>query len=59
MLKRQLETLGRKENALHAALADAATGPARLMELDGQLRALVAEKDEVEARWLDVADTAG
>jgi len=46
-LERRLETLNTREAKLHTALAEAATDPPRLLELDAELRAVVAER----ARW--------
>jgi ABC transport system ATP-binding/permease protein len=57
-LERRLELLSGKETELHAALADAATDADRLLSLDAELRAVVAEKATVEERWLEVADAA-
>ncbi|MGQ0840758.1 ATP-binding cassette domain-containing protein [Actinokineospora sp.] len=57
-LERQLGTLDKKEARLHADLAEAATDPGRLLDLDAELRKVVAEKADVELRWLDVADLA-
>ncbi|WP_026422762.1 ATP-binding cassette domain-containing protein [Actinokineospora inagensis] len=57
-LERQIETLAKKETRLHDALAEAATDAARLLELDAELRSVVASKDELEQKWLEVADTA-
>jgi ATP-binding cassette subfamily F protein uup len=57
-LERRLDQLTKRENELHAALAEAATDAERLLALDAELRILVAEKSTVEQRWLDVADVA-
>ncbi|WP_448642149.1 ABC-F family ATP-binding cassette domain-containing protein [Geodermatophilus sp. URMC 63] len=57
-LERRLEKLGTEEERLHAELAAAATDHARVMELDGRLRALLAEKDQVETDWLAAAELA-
>ncbi|MGY1727188.1 ABC-F family ATP-binding cassette domain-containing protein [Geodermatophilus sp. SYSU D01062] len=57
-LERRLEKLGAEEERLHAELAAAATDHARVMELDGRLRTLVAEKDQVETDWLAAAELA-
>ena len=57
-LERRLETLAKREAVLHASLAEAATNPDRLLTLDAELRTVVAEKDDVEAQWLAVADDA-
>jgi ATP-binding cassette subfamily F protein uup len=57
-LERALDKLTKREAELHKALAEAATDPDRLLRLDAQLRDLVKEKDEVEERWLEIADEA-
>jgi ATP-binding cassette subfamily F protein uup len=57
-LERQLDKLTKRETELHTALAEAATDASRLLELDAELRVLLAEKSTVEQRWLDVADVA-
>ncbi|OLF11083.1 glycerophosphodiester phosphodiesterase [Actinophytocola xinjiangensis] len=57
-LERRLDTLTKQEESLHAALAEAATDPERLLKLDAELRTVLAEKASVEELWLDVADTA-
>ncbi|SFP40551.1 ATP-binding cassette, subfamily F, uup [Amycolatopsis arida] len=55
-LERRLDTLHRKESELHDALAEAATDPDRLMRLNTELKALQAEKEGVEERWLAVSE---
>jgi ATP-binding cassette subfamily F protein uup len=57
-LERRLEKLGSEEERLHAELAAAATDHARVMELDGRLRTLLAEKEQVETDWLAAAELA-
>ncbi|MGY1709394.1 ABC-F family ATP-binding cassette domain-containing protein [Geodermatophilus sp. SYSU D00758] len=57
-LERRLERLTAEEERLHAELAAAATDHARVLELDGRLRALLAEKDQVETDWLAAAEVA-
>jgi len=57
-LERRMETLARREKELHAALAEAATEPARLLALDAQLRGVVAEREQVEGAWLEAAEQA-
>jgi ATP-binding cassette subfamily F protein uup len=54
-----LAGLSQREAELHAALAEAATDPDRLLALDAELRTVVAERTEVEERWLELAETAG
>ncbi|WP_028926830.1 ABC-F family ATP-binding cassette domain-containing protein [Pseudonocardia acaciae] len=57
-LERRLEALATRETELHTALAEAATEPTRLLELDAELRALTAERAELEDRWLAAAESA-
>jgi ABC transport system ATP-binding/permease protein len=57
-LERTLDKLTKREAKLHTDLAEASTNPDRLLELDAQLRDLLKEKDEVEERWLEIADSA-
>jgi ATP-binding cassette subfamily F protein uup len=57
-LERTLDKLTKREAQLHTDLAEASTNPDRLLELDAQLRDLLKEKDEVEERWLEIADSA-
>ncbi|EHR52711.1 ATPase component of ABC transporters with duplicated ATPase domain [Saccharomonospora marina XMU15] len=55
-LERKLDTLHAKERRLHDALAGAATDPDRLMELNTELKALLAEKEDLEQRWLQTSE---
>jgi len=55
-LDRQLEKLASQEAELHQALALAASDYARLIELGGQLSELQAQKEQVEERWLALAE---
>jgi ABC transport system ATP-binding/permease protein len=57
-LERRMEALAATEERLHAQLAEAATDPARLMELDRELKAVVAERESVELDWLAAAELA-
>ena len=57
-LERRMEALAATEERLHAQLAEAATDPARLMELDRELKAVVAERESVEMDWLAAAERA-
>ncbi len=57
-LERRLDVLHDKELALHAALADAATDPGKLMALDAELTTVLAEIEDVERRWMASADAA-
>ncbi|WP_214368895.1 ABC-F family ATP-binding cassette domain-containing protein [Pseudonocardia sp. H11422] len=57
-LERRMETLAAKEEKLHAQLAAAATDPTRLMELNAELKSVVAEREGVELEWLVAAELA-
>jgi ATP-binding cassette subfamily F protein uup len=54
-LERALDRLTRREQELHHALAEAATDHERLLALDAELRAVVADKDGTEEAWLTLA----
>ncbi|MGH3694076.1 MAG: ABC-F family ATP-binding cassette domain-containing protein [Pseudonocardiaceae bacterium] len=58
-LERQLERLAGREAELQRQIVQRATDPAAFRELDGQLRAVLAARDDLETRWLEVADAAG
>ncbi|PRX49974.1 ATP-binding cassette subfamily F protein uup [Prauserella shujinwangii] len=55
-LERKLDTLHEREAKLHGELAEAATDPDRLMELNTELKALLTEKEELEQRWLEASE---
>ncbi|EIF00472.1 ABC-F family ATP-binding cassette domain-containing protein [Saccharomonospora glauca] len=55
-LERKLDAVQEREARLHEALAAAATDPERLMELNGELKAVLAEKEELEQRWLETSE---
>ncbi|MGY1707101.1 ABC-F family ATP-binding cassette domain-containing protein [Geodermatophilus sp. SYSU D00697] len=57
-LERRLEKLTAEEERLHGELAAAATDHARVLELDERLRAVLAEKEQVETDWLEAAEVA-
>ena len=58
-LERQLERLAGREADLQQRIIQQAADPAAFRELDGELRAVLAAKDDLETRWLEVADAAG
>ncbi|MBO0855230.1 MAG: ABC-F family ATP-binding cassette domain-containing protein [Nocardia sp.] len=58
-LERTLEKLTEREERLHAALAEAATDPDKLVDLGAELKQVQAEKESTEARWLELADEVG
>jgi ATP-binding cassette subfamily F protein uup len=55
-LERKLDQLHAKEKKLHAALLEAATDPAKLMDLNAQLKGVRSEVQDVEARWLETSE---
>jgi ATP-binding cassette subfamily F protein uup len=55
-LERGLERLEERERTLHEQMAASATDHGRLRELDADLRALAAEREELEAGWLQAAE---
>ncbi|NUS94393.1 MAG: ABC-F family ATP-binding cassette domain-containing protein, partial [Nocardia sp.] len=55
-LERAIDKLGERETALHAALADAATEPDKLMTLGAELKDVQAQKETAEERWMELAD---
>ena len=57
-LERALERLTEREQALHADMAASATDHERLRELQAQLDAVAAEREDAEAAWLEAAETA-
>ncbi|MGB8961773.1 MAG: ATP-binding cassette domain-containing protein [Pseudonocardiaceae bacterium] len=58
-LERQMERLTSQEARLQQQITEQAADPAAFRELDGELRAVVAAKNDLETRWLEVADAAG
>ncbi|MEU6849298.1 ABC-F family ATP-binding cassette domain-containing protein [Actinacidiphila alni] len=57
-IERQLDKLGEREAKLHAGIADNATDFAKVAALDVELRTLREEREELEMRWLELAEDA-
>ncbi|HET7328432.1 MAG TPA: ABC-F family ATP-binding cassette domain-containing protein, partial [Nocardioidaceae bacterium] len=57
-LERQLQKVSAREDRLHEQMAAAASDFERLAEIDVELRAVVAEKAEIEEAWLAAAESA-
>ena len=58
-VERRLARLEEQEAKVHAAMAERASDHGAITTLSEELRALVAERDELEAAWLEAAETAG
>ncbi len=54
-IERQLAKVGEREAALEAQMVEHATDAHRLGQLAGEHAAVVAEREELEAAWLDAA----
>ncbi|QYN23088.1 ABC-F family ATP-binding cassette domain-containing protein [Amycolatopsis sp. DSM 110486] len=55
-LERKLDQLAKREEKLHAALLEAATDPDKLIALNTELKSVHAEKEDVEATWLETSE---
>ena len=55
-VERRSQKLHAEEDRLHAELAAAATDHERVLALDAELRAVVAEREQLEDRWLELAE---
>jgi ATP-binding cassette subfamily F protein uup len=58
-LERQMERLASREARLQQQITEQAADPAAFRELDSELRAVLAAKNDLETRWLEVAEAAG
>jgi ATP-binding cassette subfamily F protein uup len=58
-IERRLSKIAELESRLHDKIAAQATDYAAVAGLDAELRVLAAEKDELEAAWLEAAEVAG
>ena len=58
-IERRLQRISALEADLHARMAAQATDHQAVTALDTELRALAAERDELELAWLEAAETAG
>ena len=55
-IERKLDGIAEQESTLHAQLAAHATDFEKVAELDAQLRELTRQRDELETRWLELAE---
>jgi ATP-binding cassette subfamily F protein uup len=58
-VEKQLEQLAAREQELNDEVLAHASDHERLIELGAQLAALAAERDSLEAEWLEAADGLG
>ncbi len=57
-LERQMERLSAQEARLHERLAEHATDHEHLLELDAELREVMARREAMEEEWLEAAEVA-
>ncbi len=55
-IEKTLERLDRRASTLHEKLAAAGADYSRAVELDGELRAVLVEKSDLEEQWLTVSE---
>ncbi|MFS0701266.1 ABC-F family ATP-binding cassette domain-containing protein [Cellulomonas sp. 179-A 4D5 NHS] len=58
-IERRLAKITELEGRLHEKMAAQATDHQAVLALDAELRALAAEREELEEAWLEAAETAG
>ncbi|GHJ39659.1 ABC-F family ATP-binding cassette domain-containing protein [Streptomyces sp. TS71-3] len=57
-IERQLDRITESETELHARIADNATDFEKVAGWDGELRELAGRREELENRWLELAENA-
>ncbi|MCM2389977.1 ABC-F family ATP-binding cassette domain-containing protein [Streptomyces albipurpureus] len=57
-IERRLDKVSDSERRLHAQIAENATDFEKVGKLDAELRALMNEREELEMRWLELAEDA-
>ncbi|MCI0383990.1 ABC-F family ATP-binding cassette domain-containing protein [Streptomyces sp. CNQ085] len=55
-IERRLERIEERQAVLHAEMAEHATDFEKVAGLDAELRELAGERDELETRWLELAE---
>jgi hypothetical protein len=58
-IEKQLSRLQDREERLHGDMAEKATDPAALADLNAKLQAVVGEREELELEWLEAAEIVG
>jgi ATP-binding cassette subfamily F protein uup len=57
-IERQLDKISSRESTLHAQIAENATDFEKVAKLDAELRELANEREDLETRWLELAEEA-
>lgn len=57
-IERQLNKMTDRESSLHAQIAENSTDFDKVAKLDAELRELISGRDELEMRWLELAEDA-
>ncbi|MEU0664452.1 ABC-F family ATP-binding cassette domain-containing protein [Streptomyces lavendulocolor] len=57
-IERQLDKVSEKEARLHTRIADDATDFEKVAKLDAELRELASQREDLETRWLELAEDA-
>jgi ATPase subunit of ABC transporter with duplicated ATPase domains len=58
-VEKQLARLTEREDRIHAEMAQSSTDHAKVLTLNGQLRAIVDERETLELEWLAAAEIVG
>jgi ATPase subunit of ABC transporter with duplicated ATPase domains len=58
-VEKQLSRLADREERIHGEMAQQATDPAALADLNARLQELVAEREGLELEWLEAAEVVG
>ncbi|MFJ6998247.1 ABC transporter ATP-binding protein, partial [Streptomyces sp. NPDC003090] len=57
-IERQLDKISSRESTLHTQIAENATDFEKVAKLDAELRELANEREDLETRWLELAEEA-
>jgi ATP-binding cassette subfamily F protein uup len=57
-IERQLDKSSTRETSLHQQIAENATDFEKVAKLDAELRQLVSDREELEMRWMELAEDA-
>ncbi|WP_426594465.1 ABC-F family ATP-binding cassette domain-containing protein [Cellulomonas sp. McL0617] len=58
-IERRLSRIADQESAIHHKMSEQATDHQAVLALDAELRALAAEKDDLETAWMEAAEIVG